>query len=370
MTVTQTQSSLTAQKRNASSLEPNHIAEGLSKRPRNIRDDSSSRRTPSLPLHLNIKPSGNFLFSSTTSIRARGLGLLHVLSDPLLLGIVSILEASDVLHLGSCSKALFAYCAHQPVWKDLFIRSSGGKIGGWAGTWRKTYLQQFEPTGRIASRKDDCMRPKFETPFIDCAGLFSDELYQPYLCANADVSRYFYPRSRKDGVVMGPRSTMACADARTMTVETFEREFGSPSEPVVVFHALTHLAWPAFLPVANDHGVASPSWSLANLRKRFPQTSFRAEALDCNLQTYCDYAENCSQDDAPLYLFDSRFVEKTAGDGDSSMGADYTPPAFFGEDLFTLMGDKRPDYRWLVGFLSLFASKVTKSLSPLSDCRT
>ncbi|KAF8610119.1 Clavaminate synthase-like protein [Ceratobasidium sp. AG-I] len=348
MTITQTQSSPTAQKRAASLLEPSHPSEGSSKRPRNALDDSNLTGTISRSLHSNIKPSGNFLFNSTASIRARGLGVIHVLSDPLLLVIISTLGASDVLHLGSCSKALFAYCAHQPIWKDLFIQSSEGKLRGWAGTWRKTYLQQFEPTGCIATPEDHCMRPRLETPAIDCTGLFSDELYQPYLCANTDVSRYFYPRSRKDGVTTGPRSTMARADARTMTAETFERDFGSLSEPVVVFNALTHLAWPAFSPVTDDRGASSPLWSLQNLRKRFSQTSFRAEALDCSLQIYCEYADNCSQDDAPLYLFDSRFVEKTVGDGDSGMGADYIPPAFFGEDLFKLMEDKRPDYRWLI----------------------
>ncbi|CUA72255.1 F-box protein At5g06550 [Arabidopsis thaliana] [Rhizoctonia solani] len=30
------------------------------------------------------------------------------------------------------------------------------------------------------------------------------------------------------------------------------------------------------------------------------------------------------------------------------MGMDYTPPSFLSEDLFQLMGEKRPDYRWLI----------------------
>lgn len=351
MTITQTQSTPTTQKRAASCLEPSQLTEVIPKRPRNVPDDSTLTSTSRRPLHLNIKPSGNLLFSSTHSIRARGLGLLHALSDPLLLAIISTLGASDVIRLGSCSKALCAYCAHQPIWKDLFIRVSEGKLEGWAGAWRKTYLQQFGSTGSVVAQKDRYMRPEFETPVIDCAGLFSDELYQPYLCANTDVSRYFYPRSRKDGVAAGPRSTMARVDANTLTAEAFERDFGSPSEPVIVSNALTHFAWPAFSPVVEDRGVTSPLWSLENLRKRFSQTSFRAEALDCSLQTYCDYADSCSQDDAPLYLFDSRFVEKTIGAGERGMGADYTPPAFFGEDLFKLMEDKRPDYRWLVSHI-------------------
>ncbi|KAG8680225.1 hypothetical protein FRC09_018401, partial [Ceratobasidium sp. 395] len=133
-----------------------------------------------------------------------------------------------------------------------------------------------------------------------------------------------------------------------MTAEKFERDFGSKSDPVIVSTALKHLSWPAYSTQIDGNETSAPRWALENLLRRFSHTSFRAEAFDCSLQTYSDYAADCSQDDSPVYLFDSRFVEKTVGNGDLGMGADYDPPALFGEDLFKLMEDKRPDYRWLI----------------------
>ncbi|CEL52425.1 hypothetical protein RSOLAG1IB_00966 [Rhizoctonia solani AG-1 IB] len=337
MTLTQTTSTLN--KRPKSPIEADYTTNATHiKRPRRGTLASGVSESKQIALaHSGIKPSGNLLLNPSSSIRRRGLGFFDKISDALLLGIISLLDAKDVLFLGSCSKALFAYCAHQPIWKDLFIRAANGRLDGWAGTWRKTYLQEFTPTGSPKRSGDRCMRP---TPTVDCTGLFSDELYQPYLCANTDLERYFYPRNSRDAT---SRLNMVRIEAESMA-----NEFASSSsEPFIVTNALKHLGWPAFCSVDSQ---GKPSWDASNLLQKYSDVLFRAEAFDCTLQTYCDYAESCPEDDAPLYLFDSRFVEKTV------MGADYTPPSFLSEDLFQLMGDKRPDYRWLV---SCFASLST-----------
>jgi hypothetical protein len=345
MTLTQTQATPTSQKRSAPLFESGDACElAQTKRPRKINANGDLETEAGHLLHSGIKPSGNLLFDPRASIRNSGLGQLDVLSDPFVLSIISLLAAKDVLYLGSCSKALFAYCAHQPIWKDLFMRTSDGKLADWAGTWRKTYLQQFRPTG--LPDMDHYMRYSFETPIIDCTGLFSDELYQPYLCANTDVKRYFYPPSRHNERVSASRFNMIRIEAAA-TEDMLERNPQLASEPFIVSGALEHLGWAAFSDV-NEQGASTPRWTLQNLLRRYSDISFRAEAFDCSLQTYCKYAENCSEEDAPLYLFDSRFVEKTARDEDPGMGADYAPPSFLKEDLFRLMGAKRPDYRWLV----------------------
>ncbi|CAE6433790.1 unnamed protein product [Rhizoctonia solani] len=328
MTLTQTTSTLN--KRPEPPLETDHAQSSIhTKRPRRGSIANGVSECKQIPLaHSGIKPSGNLLLNPSFSIRQRGLGNLDVLSDALLLGIIGLSDAKDVLFLGSCSKALFAYCAHQPVWKDLYIRTASGKLDGWAGTWRKTYLQEFTPTGSPRKSGDRCMRL---TPIVDCTGLFSDELYQPYLCANSDLNRYFYPRNNRDAT---SRLNMVRIEA-----ESISNKFASSSsEPFIVTDALKHLGWPAFSPDSRG----KPIWDASNLLQKYSDVSFRAEAFDCTLQTYCAYAENCAEDDAPLYLFDSRFIEKT------EMGADYKPPSFLSEDLFQLMGDKRPDYRWLI----------------------
>ena len=76
--------------------------------------------------------------------------------------------------------------------------------------------------------------------------------------------------------------------------------------------------------------------------------TFTAEAVSWTLDSYLDYA--CKNlDESPLYLFDHAFAEKMGlrvgkrpGDGD------YWVPECFGEDFFSVLGDQRPDHRWLI----------------------
>ena len=52
-------------------------------------------------------------------------------------------------------------------------------------------------------------------------------------------------------------------------------------------------------------------------------------------------------DESPLYLFDSDFVDKM----DLKVGRDggvFWPPDCFGEDFFAILGEQRPDHRWLI----------------------
>jgi hypothetical protein len=87
-------------------------------------------------------------------------------------------------------------------------------------------------------------------------------------------------------------------------------------------------------------------WCQDSLLEQYGDVIFRAEAVDWPLKTYVEYM-NDNTDESPLYLFDRSFVEKmnlkVARDGGS-----YWPPECFGEDIFTLLGNQRPDHRWLI----------------------
>jgi hypothetical protein len=93
------------------------------------------------------------------------------------------------------------------------------------------------------------------------------------------------------------------------------------------------------------------SWTFNTLLRKYGERTFRAEAVDWPLNTYHDYMFNTT-DESPLYLFDRAFVEKmdlkVGLNSASKEDADYWPPACFGEDLFSLLGDQRPDSRWLI----------------------
>ncbi|KAG4393968.1 hypothetical protein GLYMA_03G205202v4 [Glycine max] len=49
------------------------------------------------------------------------------------------------------------------------------------------------------------------------------------------------------------------------------------------------------------------------------------------------------REERPLYLFDPKFAEKV-----SKLGDDYDVPVYFREDLFGVLGNERPDYRWVI----------------------
>lgn len=56
-------------------------------------------------------------------------------------------------------------------------------------------------------------------------------------------------------------------------------------------------------------------------------------------EDYFQYARR-QRDDAPLYLFDATFAQTHP-----QLADDYAVPHCFSEDLFEILGTKRPDYR-------------------------
>jgi hypothetical protein len=60
------------------------------------------------------------------------------------------------------------------------------------------------------------------------------------------------------------------------------------------------------------------------------------------LEDYFRYADQVKEE-RPLYLFDPKFGEKVA-----RLGSEYEVPVYFREDLFGVLGNERPDYRWII----------------------
>lgn len=83
------------------------------------------------------------------------------------------------------------------------------------------------------------------------------------------------------------------------------------------------------------------TWTIDSLLCKYGDITFRAEAVDWQLNTYGEYMKN-NNDESPLYLFDKHFADKT------SMGEEYTIPPLFAEDFFSVLGDDRPDRKWLI----------------------
>jgi len=118
-----------------------------------------------------------------------------------------------------------------------------------------------------------------------------------------------------------------------LTQEDFNRSWAN--KPFILTDPVKE--WPAY-----------KSWSLTNLLSKYCDTPFRAEAVDWPLERYLDYMQR-SSDESPLYLFDCRFAEKMGiRVGRAHADAAYWAPDCFGEDLFAVLDDQRPDSRWLI----------------------
>lgn len=87
-------------------------------------------------------------------------------------------------------------------------------------------------------------------------------------------------------------------------------------------------------------------WNFDDLLAQHGDTTFRAEAVDWPLKMYIAYMHN-NLDESPLYLFDRDFVRKMNLTIGRDEGA-YWPPECFGDDLFALLEEQRPDCRWLI----------------------
>lgn len=174
----------------------------------------------------------------------------------------------------------------------------------WLGTWRSTYLGISKNT----------------ITMISCKNLFSDVLHRPYICANTSLLAYASTIPARNGI---PRLS-------DFTSANFSQEW--TDKPFMLTDPVRE--WPVYR-----------TWSFETILRDFSAVEFRAEAVDWPLQTYIEYM-NDNKDESPLYLFDRSFVEKmNLKVGDTG---DYWPPMCFGEDLFSVLGDQRPDSRWLI----------------------
>jgi hypothetical protein len=174
----------------------------------------------------------------------------------------------------------------------------------WTGTWYSSFA---------GISKNQITR-------ITCDNVFSDVLYRPFLCAHTPLTPYVRNIPLRNQI----------ARLESLSQQDFSAKW--VNTPFILQNLVTK--WPVY-----------KNWSEADLLKEYGEVSFRAEAVDWSLNTYVNYM-NDNDDESPLYLFDRSFVEKM----NIKVGPEgaYWPPSCFGEDLFALLHDDRPDSRWLI----------------------
>lgn len=252
-----------------------------------------------------VQPLGN-LYINPGSVNSRntGLGNLQILTDELVLDILGFLDATQLGVLATVSKSYYVFTNHEPLWRNLVLeKSKDGFL--YNGSWKFTFVSSYYPSfahnlGGGLSVRD----------------FYSDYLFQSWLCANLEMKPEWLER---DNIIR----------KKGLSLEEFILNFEEPSKPVLLEGCL-------------DNWVALEKWDKNYLVNLCGDVYFSVGPVEMKLKDYFRYLGQ-AREERPLYLFDPKFVEKAP-----TLGLEYEVPVFFREDLFGLLGNERPDYRWII----------------------
>ena len=250
---------------------------------------------------LGVRPSGNALTCDQNLQDA--MGSWNRLPDATILLLLEWLDAKSLADLGNTCRAFFAYSTYDQLWRDLALVDLPSDFD-WRGSWRASLRKLSSP----------------RLPIVDCRNLFSDALHRPFVCSQINLTPYTSDIPHSNAI---PR-------LRYLSSADFDASWSN--RPFLLTEPVKK--WKVF-----------DQWRQDVLLDLHGKTVFRAESVDWPLNAYVEYMKN-TNDESPLYLFDRSFAEKM--NLEVGEAGDYVTPNCFKEDLFTVLGEQRPDHRWLI----------------------
>jgi hypothetical protein len=176
------------------------------------------------------------------------------------------------------------------------------------GSWKSTFVSAYYPSFDISSND----RRSFKV-----RDFYSDYLFQSWLCANLEMKPEWLER---DNIIR----------KRGISVEEFVASFEEVNKPVLLEGCI-------------DNWDALRNWDRDYLVKLCgDDVKFSVGPVEMKLRDYFRYSDQV-REERPLYLFDPKFAEKVP-----KLGLEYEVPVYFREDLFDVLGNERPDYRWII----------------------
>ncbi|KNE60331.1 hypothetical protein AMAG_05728 [Allomyces macrogynus ATCC 38327] len=292
--------------------------------------------TPSVAPHpLGIRPLGNLLFARQSpgfvDTRTNGLGPFAQFDDEFLLAfLVQYLDDPRALcALSRASKAWYAFWAYDEIWKGWVLEKwrtmppgSHAKTHVATG-WRHTYIHLV--TGESVA----AIQARTPAAPIQIPHFYSDLLFHPHLYASVPLTHLvdMLEACTAAGVVV-PWDTVTAP-----TPEAFIDQYERPNTPCLLRGCMT--SWRAM-----------KEWDWDALVTQFGQVPLRAEAVDMALAEYLAYMRASPPDEALVYLFDKDYPKQ--GDRGAQLAQGFSVPPYFAADLFSVLGETRPDFSWLI----------------------
>mmetsp|Transcript_45759 Transcript_45759/g.118263 ORF Transcript_45759/g.118263 Transcript_45759/m.118263 type:complete len:485 (-) Transcript_45759:125-1579(-) len=266
-----------------------------------------------------ITPLGNLWLSDEKRKqfvvdRMLSLGRFAYFPDELLGEVLSYLDAAELATLCCTSKYFYIFGTQEDFWRPLVLSLTSGSFD-FARCWKETYAVEY--VKKKGGAGEQWTPPPADEPYLQVA-MPSDVLFRPWYCASVSIS----PTWLKG-------NNVARIPASDLSVTTFVEEYERPLKPIVISGAA--MQWKAY-----------EKWSDEYLIEKGGDKTFIAGEANITMAQYFKYARQAVEE-KPLYIFDKSFVRTCP-----QLGEDYKVFDYFSDDLFSLMGEDRPEYRWLI----------------------
>eukprot|EP01039_Chlorochromonas_danica_P009594 gene9594-10604_t len=296
-----------------------------------------------------ILPESNRLLDGKLKpcLRSQGLGPnLKKIRDNVLLDLLAFLDPASLARLSCSSRAFHLLADLDIVWRDIVLNATQGKGIDFTGSWKQTFVHMFhsidhKPCHSTETDSETDSKSTTEEGTEPSYIYYSDDLFHQFLCVQMDVSRMCPGMMTYENI---PR--ISAAD---LSLEEFVNRYELPNRPVIITDAFTH--WPAF-----------SQWTRSFFEEGLEEGQvFRSSSATAScgavfsMPAYFHYADQ-TQDEVPLYLFDKGYASARKKGG-GVLEDDYEVPVYFDAskrtadnetDLFSVLGSKRPDHRWII----------------------
>jgi len=251
-----------------------------------------------------IRPQGElYVAKGGRGYRTRALGKFALLSYEMLVGIFGLLEAMDLARIASFSSYFYAVSSLEELWRFLVLEKFEGDFK-FKRDWKTTFLHR----SGITPFSGDYLR-------VD---VHSDFLFQSWLCCSRDFDSGWLEREN-----------VSRESAEHLSRERFIHQYEKRNVPLVIEGAIQD--WNALR-----------SWNREHLINVLGNAKLSVQSVDMTMKDFFQYCSE-QQDECPLYMFDYDFVKHAP-----CLGEDFSPPVYFQDDLFSVLGSSRPHYRWII----------------------